>query len=122
MKEIKLNLDKLEDAGFQIEKEAFKPEALTCSECNAKMKKEEIGISLDSGVSISLSGFECPQCKKRYLGLEESKKLDKALIAVATIGSVPFICLAVRPDLFMKVATNPIFTELVKYLILIFGN
>jgi len=49
-------------------------------------------------------------------------QLDKALIAVATIGSVPFICLAVRPDLFMKVATNPIFTELVKYLILIFGN
>ena len=44
------------------------------------MKRAEIEINLDSGFNIKLSGFECSKCKKRELGLEEAKKLDKALI------------------------------------------
>lgn len=80
MKSKKLNLDELEDAKFKIDKEAFKPKTLTCSKCNVKMEKAEIEVNLEGGVNIRLFGFECSQCKKRYLGLEEAKKLDKALI------------------------------------------
>ena len=76
----KLNLDELEDVKFKIEKEAFEPKTLTCSKCNIKMKKAEIETNLEGGVNIKLSGFECAKCKKRYLGLEEARKLDKALI------------------------------------------
>ncbi len=75
-----LNLDELEDANFKIDKEAFKPKTLTCSKCKIKMKKAEIETNLAGGINIELSGFECPKCKKRYLGLEEARKLDRALI------------------------------------------
>lgn len=80
MKQTKLNLEKLENVKFKIEKEAFKPKTLTCSRCNIKMKRTKIDINLEESISIILFGFECPRCKKRYLGLEEAKKLDKALI------------------------------------------
>ena len=80
MKEKKLKLDELEDVKFRIEKQAFEPKALICSKCNLKMKKAEIEISLEGNISIKVFGFECPKCKKRYLGLEEARKLDKALI------------------------------------------
>jgi|TARA_B100001971_G_C18238116_1_gene568797 hypothetical protein len=73
-------LEELEDVKFKVEKEAFKPKALTCSKCNIKMKSTEIEIDLEGGVNIKVFGFECSKCKKRYLGLEEAKKLDKALI------------------------------------------
>lgn len=72
--------EELEDVKFKIEKEAFKPSALTCSRCNIKMKKAEMEIDLDNDVNIRLFGFECSKCKKRCLGLEEARKLDKALI------------------------------------------
>ncbi len=74
------NFDELEDVKFKIDKKAFKPETLTCSKCNLKMKKSGIEVNLEGDVSIKVSGFECPKCKKRYLGLEEAKKLDKAMI------------------------------------------
>lgn len=79
MKEKKINLDGLENVKFKIEKGAFNPRTLTCSECNIKMKRTGIEINLGD-VNIKLLGFECPECKKRYLGLEEAKKLDKAMI------------------------------------------
>ena len=31
-------------------------------------------------VRMKLEGFECPKCNKRYLGLEEARKLDKAMM------------------------------------------
>lgn len=80
MKEKSLNLDKLEEVKFKIEKEAFEPKALTCSRCSLNTKKKEIELNLGGDVSIRLSGFECPKCKKRYLGLKEAQKLDKALV------------------------------------------
>jgi len=80
MREKKLNLDELEDAKFKIEKKAFKPRAVHCSKCNIKTREADVGMNLEGGVYLKLSGFECPKCKKRYLSLEESKKLDRALI------------------------------------------
>ena len=76
----KTKFEDLEDVEFKIEKGAFEPKALTCSNCNLKMHKADVDINLDGDVSMKLAGFECPKCKKRYLGLEEAKKLDKALI------------------------------------------
>jgi len=73
------NFNELPDAKFKIEKGAFKPKVMHCSDCNIEMKLSNIEVNLD-GVSIRLSGFECPKCKKRYLGLEEATKLDKAMI------------------------------------------
>ncbi|MEK7164304.1 MAG: hypothetical protein AAB768_04160 [Patescibacteria group bacterium] len=54
--------------------------------------------------------------------MERFRPLDIACAAVAFVASTPIICLVFRPDLFMKVATNPILTEPVKYLLLILGN
>ena len=64
----------------KIDKKAFKPESLICSKCKIKMKKTEIEVNLEGNISVKAFGFECSKCKKRYLGLEESKKLDKAMI------------------------------------------
>ncbi len=75
-----IEFDKMEDAKFEIEKEAFRPKSVTCSNCNSKIKKNEIEISIGDSVSVRAFGFECGKCKKRYLGLEESRKLDKGLI------------------------------------------
>ena len=80
MKEEDFNLDKLEEVKFKAAKDAGKPKTVTCSKCNIKMQKAELTIDLDSGIGIKLVGFECSKCKKRYLGLDESKKLDKAMI------------------------------------------
>ena len=83
----KLNLDELENVRFKVEKGAFKPKTLTCSKCSLKMKKTEIEVNLEGNVSIKVSGFECFKCKKKYLGLEEAKKLDKAMIVSRMMGN-----------------------------------
>ncbi len=75
-----IDFEKMEDANFEIEKEAFRPKSLICSKCHSKMKRNEIEISIGDSVSVKAFGFECSRCKKRYLGLEESRKLDKGLI------------------------------------------
>ncbi|MBU0980022.1 MAG: hypothetical protein KJ709_04420 [Nanoarchaeota archaeon] len=80
MKNIKQDLEKLEEVSFEIEKEAFRPKILHCSNCNVKMKQKEMEIQVGKDISIRLRGFECPKCSKRYFGLEEAKKLDKAMI------------------------------------------
>ena len=76
----KTKLEELETVNFTIKKRAFEPETLRCSKCNQKMRKSDIEMSLEGGVGIKLSGFECPKCRKRYLGLNEARKLDKAVV------------------------------------------
>ena len=76
----KLDFDKLEDANFTIEKEAFALKIVHCSSCKKKMKKHEIEIPLPDALSIRLNGFTCRKCNKQYLGLDEARKLDRALI------------------------------------------
>ena len=75
-----IEFDKLEDVNFEIEKHAFSPKEMTCSNCKIKMKNAGINVNLANVVSISLNGFECSKCKKKYLGLEEARKIDNALI------------------------------------------
>ena len=80
MKEEEPNLDRLEEVKFEIDKGAYNPKTVTCSRCNLKMQKAELDINLGSGIGIKVSGFECSKCKKKYLGLEQSRRLDKAMM------------------------------------------
>lgn len=80
MKSKELDINKLEEVKFEIEKKAFKPKILHCSNCNLKMRKTELEIQINESIYMKLEGFECPKCNKKYLGLEESKKLDKAMM------------------------------------------
>lgn len=80
MKE-ELDIERLEDVNFTLDKEAFKAKILYCSECNQNTKLIRTEISLpDSSISIKLDVFRCVKCNKEYLNFEEAKKLDKALI------------------------------------------
>jgi len=76
MKEV--DLEKLEEATFEVGKEAFRPKVLHC--CKLRMDKKELGLQVDGDITIRLAGFECTKCGKQYLGVEEAIKLDKALI------------------------------------------
>ena len=78
MKEI--NVDKLEKTNFTIEKKAFRPTKIICSKCKSKTKKTELEIDIGNNIFIRALGFRCEKCNKEYLGLNESKKLDSALI------------------------------------------
>ena len=83
-----LDISRLENVKFEIEKDASKPKVLHCSKCNLKMKKGELEIEIGRDIYVRLGGFECPKCRKRYLGLSEAKKMDKAmLLSKALVGS-----------------------------------
>ena len=75
-----IDFDELEDAQFQIEKGAFQPKTLTCTQCGLKAKKSQIEIAVGNDVSVRANWFECEKCGKQYLGIEEAKKLDRAMI------------------------------------------
>lgn len=79
MKEKHVDLDKLEEVKFEIDKDAFRPKVLHCSKCNTRMKKTELEVQVDDKIYLKMEGFECPNCKKKYLGLEEATKLDRAM-------------------------------------------
>src|SRR3989338_6349345 len=79
MKKIK-KIQDVEQVHFNIEKGAFDPSDITCSQCHKSMKKAEIEIHIEESIFIKVFGFECASCNKRYLGLEEARKLDKAMI------------------------------------------
>ena len=79
MKEKYVDLDKLEEVKFEIDKDAFRPKVLHCSKCNTRMKKSELEVQVDELIYLKMEGFECSKCKKRHLGLEEAIKLDKAM-------------------------------------------
>ncbi len=80
MEKEEIDFDELEDAQFQIKEGAFQPKTLTCAQCGSKAKKSHIEVIIGSDVSVKATGFECKKCGKQYLGLEEAKKLDKAMI------------------------------------------
>ena len=80
MEKEEIDFDELEDAQFQIEEGAFQPKTMTCTQCGSKAKKSQIEVIVGSNVSVRANGFECEKCRKQYLGLEEAKKLDRAMI------------------------------------------
>jgi len=80
MKEENLDFDKLEKAKFEIDKGAFKPKVLHCSTCKLKMRRTQIDIPVDETLYAVVMAFECPKCHKKYLGLKDAKRLDKAMM------------------------------------------
>ena len=80
MKNKKLALEELGEVSFEVDKKAFKPRFLRCSKCNLTMKKRELEIQVGEDIIIRIKGFECGKCGRQYLGLEDSKKLDKAMV------------------------------------------
>ena len=48
----KISFDELEDVNFDIDKKAFEPESLTCSECISRMMKDDFKM----GRSLSFDG------------------------------------------------------------------
>jgi hypothetical protein len=85
MKSKRCDLEKSEEARLEIAGKAFRPKLLHCSNCNVKMKKRALEIRLGQNISMRLEGFECQKCGKQYLGLEEARKLDRAMILARAI-------------------------------------
>jgi len=75
-----MDFTSLENSSFKVEKRAFLPRTLTCTHCDMKMKPSKMEVKLENDVFIKLGGFECPRCKKRNIGLEEARKLDRAMV------------------------------------------
>lgn len=75
-----LDLEKLEDVKVTFGKDAFKPEVMYCDKCDLRMKKVSMDMSISSDIKIKLDMFRCPKCKEEGIGLDEAKKLDKALV------------------------------------------
>jgi hypothetical protein len=82
---MKVELESLEKVSVKFDKSAFRPSKVTCTTCKKGMKKSEIIINLDQNMTITLQGFECDTCKRKYLSLEEATKLDKAFVLIRMI-------------------------------------
>ena len=80
MDEKNVNLDALKQVTFEIDKDAFEPKTVTCSRCHIRMNQSEIEVTLQGDLSLKVCGFECLRCKKKYVGLSEARKLDRAMI------------------------------------------
>ena len=81
---MKENLENLEEVKFKVGKGAFSPEELSC--CNVKMKKTQLEVKFENDIYIKLAGFECSKCKKKSLGLDEARRLDRAMIVSSIMG------------------------------------
>ena len=75
-----LKLDKLKKATFELEKRALDPKEVHCPKCHVAMRPTEIEVPIDEHIYIRLQGFECPKGHRKSLGLQEAKKLDKAML------------------------------------------
>jgi hypothetical protein len=80
MKEENIDLDKLEKAKFEIDVSAFRPKILHCSACKLKLTKTQMDIPIEDALYAVVMAFECPKCHKKYLGLEDAKRLDRAML------------------------------------------
>ena len=78
MKEIEL--DKLEDVKVTFSKKAFAPKVMYCDKDNTKLKSVNIEMSISKFIKVKLNVFRCSKCKEEGMGLDEAKKLDRALL------------------------------------------
>ena len=61
-------------------KQAFAPKVMHCIKCDKRMQKSKLEIDVGSGIKVEIRGFKCIECGKESFGLDEAKKLDRALI------------------------------------------
>lgn len=74
------NLEKLENVNITFGKQAFAPKVMYCDKCDIKMKKVDVDMTVSSYIKAKVTVFRCPKCKEEMLGLDEAKKLDRALV------------------------------------------
>lgn len=81
-----------EEAEFEMEEDAFKAQELHCDNCNKKMDKVHLDVSIpDTSLTAHLEVFKCSKCGKEYLSGEQAEKLDRALSisrAIAKKGAI----------------------------------
>src|SRR3989338_7259987 len=77
---MKQKSDNLETIKVTFGKDAFAPKSMYCSKDNTKMKKVFIDMPVSEFVRVKLNVFKCPKCREEGIGLDEAKKLDRALI------------------------------------------
>lgn len=74
------DLGKLEDVKVAFGKTAFAPKIIYCDNDDSKMEKAVIEMPVLEGINVKLNVFRCPKCGEEVLGLDEAKKLDRALV------------------------------------------
>ena len=78
--EEKIELEKLEDVDVTFGEHAFAPESMFCDKCDLEMKKTSKYMTVSEDVKVNLDTFKCPKCKEEMIGLDEARKLDRALV------------------------------------------
>lgn len=61
-------------------KDAFSPKIMYCTRDRTKMKSVSIEMPVSEFIKVKLNVFRCPKCKEEGMGLDEAKKLDRALM------------------------------------------
>ncbi len=74
------DLEKLEDVEVTFGKGAFSPKKMYCNGCDLPMERANIEMTITPDIKVKLNIFRCLKCKEESMGLDEAKKLDKALI------------------------------------------
>ena len=75
-----LDMEKLQDVKVTFGKHAFAPKVIYCDKCNIKMEKINVEIPVSEHIKVKLNIFRCSKCKEEMMGLDEAKKLDRALV------------------------------------------
>ena len=73
-------MEKLQDVKVTFGKHAFAPKVMYCDKCNIKMKKVNAEIPVSAYIKLILNIFRCSRCNEEMIGLDEAKKLDRALV------------------------------------------
>ncbi|MBI2652466.1 hypothetical protein HYX00_03280 [Candidatus Woesearchaeota archaeon] len=76
----KSDLERLEDAKVTFGEHAFAPTEMYCDKCGSQMKRADIEMPVSDYVKVKLKVFICSKCREEMLGLNEAKKLDRALV------------------------------------------
>lgn len=77
---MKKDANELEDVKVTFGKDAFAPKVMYCNKCHLKMKRVLIEMPISEFIQVKLNVFRCQKCKEEGMGLDEGKKLDKALM------------------------------------------
>ena len=61
-------------------KDAFSPKAMFCNRDHAKMENATIEMPVSEFIKVKLNIFRCRKCGEEGMGMDEAKKLDRALM------------------------------------------
>jgi hypothetical protein len=85
-----IDINALEDVKVTFGKRVFSPKVMHCDRDNAKMKRVAVELPISETIKVKLIVFRCPKCRDEMLGIDEAKKLDRALVLNRVISSKSF--------------------------------